>query len=231
MHVASIAKDGLLVVRRCDPLAPPNELNIVPRSVLDGLVTALHIKLDHPSKHQLDLVLKRHFYALDMPKASEQANDSCHTCASLKLFPNSLVEQSSEDPSDLVGISYVATVLKRNRQLILVVRETVTSYTSKCFIKDEQLGSLRDGKKTPNFDENIFDLERLKLSKLQNKIIPELDLQNKEITKATPTETESAIWKLNTGKASDENGIVSEHYIRAFDVITDEITDIINHNF
>ncbi|CAG2184470.1 unnamed protein product [Mytilus edulis] len=84
---------------------------------------------------------------------------------------------------------------------------------------------------TPNFDENIFDLERLELAKLQNKIIPELDIQNKEITKATPTEIESAIRKLNTGKASDENGIVSEHYIHAIDVITDEITDIINQIF
>ncbi|CAC5388138.1 unnamed protein product [Mytilus coruscus] len=102
LNVASIAKDGLLVVRRCDPLAPPNEfeLIIVPRSVLDGLVTALHIKLDHPSKHQLILVLKRHFYALDKPKVTEQASDSCHTCASLKRFPKSLVEQSSEDPPD-----------------------------------------------------------------------------------------------------------------------------------
>ncbi|CAC5359728.1 unnamed protein product [Mytilus coruscus] len=42
---------------------------------------------------------------------------------------------------------------------------------------------------------------------------------------------ESAIRKLNTGKASDENGIVSEHYIHAIDVITDEITDIINQIF
>ncbi|CAC5371066.1 unnamed protein product [Mytilus coruscus] len=79
-----------------------------------------------------------------MPKAAEQDSDSCHTCASLKRFHKSLVEQSSEDPPDLVGISYVADVLKRNRQLILVVRETVTSYTSTCFIKDEKLGSLRD---------------------------------------------------------------------------------------
>ncbi|CAG2256840.1 unnamed protein product [Mytilus edulis] len=134
-----VMKHGLLVVRRCDPLAPPNELIIVPRSVLDGLVTALHIKLDHPSKHQLN-----HFYALDMQKAAEQASDSCHICASLKRFPKSLVEQSSEDPQDLVGISYVADVLKRNRQLILVVKETLTSYTSTCFIKDEKLGSLRD---------------------------------------------------------------------------------------
>jgi hypothetical protein len=39
LSVASIAKDGLLVVRRCDPFVPPSELIIVPRSVLDGLVT------------------------------------------------------------------------------------------------------------------------------------------------------------------------------------------------
>ena len=66
LSVASIAKDGLLVVRRCDPFVPSSELIIVPRSVLQGLVTALHIKLDHPSKHQLNLVLKRYLYALDM---------------------------------------------------------------------------------------------------------------------------------------------------------------------
>ena len=88
--MASIAKDGLLVVRHCDPLSPPSELIIVPRSVLDGLVTALHIKLDHPSKHQLSLVLKRHFYALDMSKAIDHASKydtTCHTCATLKRFP------------------------------------------------------------------------------------------------------------------------------------------------
>ncbi|CAC5388159.1 unnamed protein product [Mytilus coruscus] len=133
----------LLVVRRCDPLALTNKLIIVSRSVLDGLVTALHIKLDHPSKHQLNLVLKRLFYALDMPKAVEQASDSCHTCASLKRLPKSLVKQSSEDQPDLVGISYVADVLKRKRQLTLVVRETVTSYTSTCFIQEERLAFKR----------------------------------------------------------------------------------------
>ena len=45
LSVASIARDGMLVVRRNDPLVPSTELIIVPRSVLHGLVTALHIKL------------------------------------------------------------------------------------------------------------------------------------------------------------------------------------------
>ena len=71
LSVTSIARDGMLVVRRNDPLGPSTELIIVPRSVLHGLVTALHIKLDHPSRHQLELVMKRHFYVLDLTKAIE----------------------------------------------------------------------------------------------------------------------------------------------------------------
>ena len=43
-----------------------------------------------------------------------------------------------EDPPDLVGISYAADVLKREKRLILVVRETVSSYTTACFIDDKK---------------------------------------------------------------------------------------------
>ena len=80
LSVASIARDGMLVVRRNDPLVPSTELIIVPRSVLHGLGTALHIKLDHPSRHQLELVMKRHFYAHDLTKAIERTYNSSHTC-------------------------------------------------------------------------------------------------------------------------------------------------------
>ena len=94
----SIARDGMLVVRRNDPPVSSAELIIVPRSVLHGRVIALHIKLDHPSRHQLELVMKRHFYALDLTKAIERTYNSCHTCLSLQKFPDSLVKQTSEDP-------------------------------------------------------------------------------------------------------------------------------------
>ena len=47
LNVATIARDGLLVTRRHDPLQPSSELIIVPRSVLDGLLTAIHIRMDH----------------------------------------------------------------------------------------------------------------------------------------------------------------------------------------
>ncbi|CAC5425523.1 unnamed protein product [Mytilus coruscus] len=111
-----------------------------------------------------------------MPKVTEQASDSCRTCVSLKQFPKSLVEQSSEDPPDLVGITYVADVLKRNRQLILVVRETVTSvvvrvdpapgFRSLCddsYLKQLnisiEIGHVKNQNKNPVADKAIAELE------------------------------------------------------------------------
>ena len=144
LAVATIARDGLLVVPRSDPLQPATDLIIVPRSVLDGLVTALHLRLNHPSKHQLMQVMKRHFYALDMTKAVDHMCDTCHACCSLQKFPDKLIEQTSEDPPESIGISFAVDVLKRSRQLIFVVRETVTSYTAACLIDNEKHETLRD---------------------------------------------------------------------------------------
>ena len=53
LQVASVAHDGLLVVRRHEPLSSSRECIIVPRQALDGLLTALHIQRSHPSCHQL----------------------------------------------------------------------------------------------------------------------------------------------------------------------------------
>jgi hypothetical protein len=129
LNATSIAQDGLLIVKREEPLAPSRECIVVPRQVLDGLLTALHFKLVHPTCHQLKQVVHRYFYALDMDKAIERVTAACHHCASLKKVPHSLTLQSTCDPPDAVGVSFAADVLKRERQLILVLRETVTSYT------------------------------------------------------------------------------------------------------
>ena len=114
LAVATIAKDGLLVVPRNDPLSPSRELIIVPRSVLHGLVTALHLKLDHPSKHQLELVMKRHFFALDVTQAISHVSDSCHVCSSLHSFPKSLVDQSSDDPPEVIERLLLLTFLRKS---------------------------------------------------------------------------------------------------------------------
>ena len=123
---------------------PSKELIIVPRAVLHGLVTALDLKLDHPSKHQFQLVMKRHFYALDITIAVDQVTDSCHVCSSLQKFPDSLVTQTSDDPPDSIDVLFAADVLKQNRQLLLVLRETISSYTVACIIENEKHDTMRD---------------------------------------------------------------------------------------
>ena len=122
----------------------PIELVDVPRSVLDGLLTAIHIKLDHPSKHQPQMVIQRHFFALDMSAAITRVSDSCHTCASLKKFPTSLISQSSEDPPEVVGVSFAADIIRRCCQFILILRECTISYTTSCLVPDEKSDTLRD---------------------------------------------------------------------------------------
>ena len=93
------------------------ETIVVPRSVL----TALHIKLNHPSRPQFQMVLQRQFFDLDMNDAISRVTTACHTCASQKSFPRSLVKQSSDDPLEVLGVSFAADVIKRYRQLILVL--------------------------------------------------------------------------------------------------------------
>ena len=89
LNCTSIAKDGVLVVKRSQPFVPAIETIVVPRSVLDGLLTALHIKL--PSRHQFQMVLQRQFFALDMNDAISRVTSTCDTCASLQTFPPSLI--------------------------------------------------------------------------------------------------------------------------------------------
>ena len=107
-------------------------------------MTALHIQLSHPSSHQLKMATKRYLFALDMDKAIERVVNSCTSCAASSQTPLARIEQSSCEPPDVVGISFAADVLKRSRQLILVLRESVTSYTSTMVIEDERHHTLRD---------------------------------------------------------------------------------------
>lgn len=69
LNGATIASDGLLVVKRNKPFVPAKDLMIIPRSVLYGLLTSIHLQLSHPSANQMKIVMKRFFFALDIEKA------------------------------------------------------------------------------------------------------------------------------------------------------------------
>lgn len=55
------------------------------------------------------------------------------------------MEQSTSDPPEGIGLSFAADVIKRYRQLMLIVRETSGSYTSSFVLNNERRESLRAG--------------------------------------------------------------------------------------
>lgn len=101
---------------------------VATRQVLDRLLTALHIQLNHPSSHQLKIVSKCYLFALDKDKAIKQVTLDCHCCTALRQTYTH-IEQSLCAPPDAVAVSFAADVIKRTHQLILMLRESVTSLT------------------------------------------------------------------------------------------------------
>ena len=117
--------------------ARSGECIIVPRQVLEGLLTALHIQLSHPSCHQLKAVSKRYLYAPDMDKAIDRVTQACRHCTALCQTPKVRMEQSSCPPPNAVGVSFTADVIKHSRALVLVLQECVTSFPATTLLEDE----------------------------------------------------------------------------------------------
>ena len=83
-----------------------------------------------------------------MTKAIDRVRDTCHTCASLRNLPQPLLNQTTNDPPAVVGISFAADVLRRSKQFILVLQDTSTSFTSASIIPDEKTATLLDNLST-----------------------------------------------------------------------------------
>ena len=62
--------NGLIVVRHCDVKGEEFDAISVPEEMYPGLVTALHIKLFHPSRLQLQKLLSRIFFLSKFSKNS-----------------------------------------------------------------------------------------------------------------------------------------------------------------
>ena len=145
VSLSSNPNDGLVIVKENTPFQKPRQRIVIPRNVAPGLLTALHLELNHPSVHQLQLVFTRQFFALDMHKIAQEVVNSCHSCASLRKLPSLFKQQSTSTDIEKIGSVFSADVLKDYGQLILILRESISSYTVATFIPNETASSLRDG--------------------------------------------------------------------------------------
>lgn len=145
LNATTLSRDGLLVSTERPPLAPTRERIAIPRTVLSGLLTILHIRFSHPSKYQLRQLFTRYFFALDIDHAIDRVNEQCHHCQSIKTVPPHLHTQSSEAPPSAIARSFAADVMRRHGQFVLLLRETVSSFTATTFLDSESAQNLKEG--------------------------------------------------------------------------------------
>ena len=53
------------------------------------------------------------------------------------------MKQTSEGPPESIGVPFAADILKRDRQLILLLRKTVISYTAACIVSYEKQTTIK----------------------------------------------------------------------------------------
>lgn len=144
MSLCSIGRDGLLVVRKEFPFANSKDLIVIPSKVLPGLISALHLRLEHPSKHQMSKVFHRYFYGINADSIIGSISDQCHLCSSIAKLPNDIEEFSTTDEPLALGTHFACDVLRRANQVIFVVRDEFSSFTIARLIDNEKCNTIRD---------------------------------------------------------------------------------------
>lgn len=90
-------------------------------------------------------MFNRYFFASGSSKIIENVTDQCDVCRALKKAPKEIFDQSTSLPAAHPGLSLAADVICRAGQKILVVRDTLTAYTTATFIPGENTSDYRDG--------------------------------------------------------------------------------------
>ena len=133
---------GLVMIRTPESETIGGDVISVPTSMFPGVVNALHIRLDHPSKAQLTALIARYFYTPGWRGIINEVIDSCHQCASMKQLPKVLLQDTSSSP-DNIGSHFAADVIEREGQRILAIRECISQYTRAQLIHDQTAETLK----------------------------------------------------------------------------------------
>ena len=140
----TVARDGLLIVRQSQPFLPEKELIVIPLRLLHGLLTSLHISLNHPTAHQLTNVFNRCYYSLNVSDCISNVVQSCSQCQALQTVPTELTTQTSSAPPTVPLLVYAADVLRRCKQYIFSIRDTFSSFTIAQIYDNEEGKTLRE---------------------------------------------------------------------------------------
>ena len=113
------AADGFITITHSDANMGEFRAISVPHIMFPGLIQALHLKLSHPSKLQLQRLSSRYFYSPGHDRIVEEITDNCDVCASLKQLPPEIFSESSTE-NKMFGAKFSADVIQRDGQKILL---------------------------------------------------------------------------------------------------------------
>ena len=136
------ASDGLVTISQTDPHSGAYQAISVPIQIFPGLVQALHLKFNHPSKLQLLKLINRYFYCPGSARMVEEVMANCLTCTSLKQLPDCLFSESTSK-NTIFGQNFSADIIRANGQKILLCREKLSQFTMTKLLRDETADSIR----------------------------------------------------------------------------------------
>ena len=141
----TISKDGLVVKLKTDNFGNTAEVIVVPKIIMKGLLTALHVKFDHPhpSKPELKKICDRYWFSVDLDTMINSVWLSCHKCQSLAPVPKEIFQQSTVKSGKL-GSMWSADVIRGHQQFIFIAREKLSSFTVTKLIPNESSQTLRE---------------------------------------------------------------------------------------
>ena len=143
LHSCTIGRDGLLIVRKQMPFSSARDLTVIPRHILPGFLSALHLSLNHPTTSQIKEVFHKYFYALDADLDIPKLTSTCAQCMALASLPKSLEKFSTSEQQPTLGSDFACDVLCRARQRIFLIRDNFSSYTMTKLIANEQRDTLK----------------------------------------------------------------------------------------
>ena len=139
-----IAPDNLIQVKHVDVVhALQYEAILVPEIIFPGLVQSLHLKLNHPSPHQLVKQISRQFYCIGMAKYINNVSATCDVCIRLKTLPKEASAHTTTE-NQVFGKNFSADILIEKGQNILLIREKLSQFTCTKIIENETTESIQE---------------------------------------------------------------------------------------
>ena len=144
LNQAKVSKDDLLIVPRAINLSTEkHERIVVPSAYNQALLTQMHYKHEHPTKSQLKSLFDKYFFGLGINVILEKLYDECSLCNSMKRLPKQENFTTTTNAA-MPGTHFVADVMRRSKQKVLVIRDQFSSYTLAQFIDTENHQDLQN---------------------------------------------------------------------------------------